>query len=127
VRLLELSNVIASAAWQPSCAGYGACWLENEIALGLTTSLSEICNVLKARMSGMGLKAAVRVFGFAKNTILNWERPLAELQETLFLYALMPELLQLVIEGDELYTKVEKNKPASESDRAAAKRATPER
>jgi len=75
----------------------------------------------------MGLKAAVRVFGFAKNTILNWERPLAELQETLFLYALMPELLQLVIEGDELYTKVEKNKPASESDRAVAKRATPER
>jgi len=54
---------------------------------GLTTSLSEISQVIKARMSGMGLKAAVRVFAFAKNTILNWERPLASLQESLFLYA----------------------------------------
>lgn len=41
---------------------------------GLTTPLSEITRVLKARMEGMGLNAATRVFGFAKNTILNWER-----------------------------------------------------
>ena len=83
---------------------------------GLKTALSEICNVIKARMEGMGLNASVRVFGFAKNTILNWERRLAALKEILFLYALMHDFLQLVIEGDELYTKIEKNKPASESE-----------
>jgi transposase-like protein len=40
----------------------------------LTTPLSEIIKVLKARMEGMGLNATTRVFGFAKNTILNGER-----------------------------------------------------
>ena len=83
---------------------------------GLTTPLSQIIQVLKARMEGMGLNAATRVFGFAKNTILNWERRLSSLQETLFLYSLVHEFLQLVIEGDELYTKVKQNKEASQSE-----------
>jgi hypothetical protein len=34
------------------------------------------------------------------------------LQETLFLYALVHEFIKLVIEGDELYTKVKKNEGA---------------
>jgi hypothetical protein len=55
---------------------------------GLTTPLSEIIKVLKARMEGIGLNAATRVFGFAKNTILNGERRLSSRQETLFLYSL---------------------------------------
>jgi len=83
---------------------------------GLSTPLSEVIKVLKARMEGMGLNAATRVFGFAKNTILDWERRLSALQETLFLYALVHEFLQLVIEGDELYTKVNRNTEASESE-----------
>lgn len=37
------------------------------------------------------------------------------MQETLFLYALMHEFIKLVIEGDELYTKIKKNEEASES------------
>jgi transposase-like protein len=40
----------------------------------LTTPLSEIIKVLKARMEGMVLTATTRVFGLAKNTILNGER-----------------------------------------------------
>lgn len=83
---------------------------------GLTTPLSEIIKVLKARTEGMGLNAAVRVFGFAKNTILNWERRLSSLEETLFLYALVHQFLQLIIEGDELYTKVNRNEKAAESE-----------
>jgi hypothetical protein len=39
-------------------------------------------------MEGIGLNAAARVFGYAKTTILNWEKKLSGLQETLFLYAL---------------------------------------
>ncbi len=67
-------------------------------------------------MEGIGLNAATRTFGFAKNTILNWERRLSELQETLFLYALVHQFLQLIIEGDELYTKVNRNQEPSESE-----------
>ena len=36
-------------------------------------------------MEGIGLNAATRVFGYAKTTILNWEKKLSGLQETLFL------------------------------------------
>jgi IS1 family transposase len=70
---------------------------------------------LKDRVEGKGLNAAARTSGYSKNTILNWERKLAALQETLFLYALAYEFIELVIEGDELYTKVKKNEGASES------------
>jgi hypothetical protein len=35
-------------------------------------------------MEGIGLNAAARVFGYAKTTILNWEKKLSGLQETLF-------------------------------------------
>lgn len=83
---------------------------------GLITPLSEIATVLKARMEGVGLNAATRIFGFAKNTILSWERRLSELQETLLLYALVHQFLQLIIEGDELYTKVNRNEEPSESE-----------
>jgi transposase-like protein/IS1 family transposase len=82
----------------------------------LATPLSEIIVVLKARMEGMGLNAAARTFGYSKNTIKNWEKKLASLQESLFIYALMNEFMQLVIEGDELYTKVKKNEEASASE-----------
>jgi hypothetical protein len=41
------------------------------VIAGLETPLSEIVKVLKARMEGIGLNAAARVFGYAKTTILN--------------------------------------------------------
>ena len=41
---------------------------------GLTTPLSEIIKVFKARMEGMGLNATARTFEISKNTILNWEK-----------------------------------------------------
>ena len=51
-----------------------------------------------------------------KKTIFNWEKKLSRLQERLFLYALVNEFVKLVIEGDELYTKVRKNEEASASE-----------
>ena len=74
---------------------------------GLVTPLSEIIRVLKDRLEGKGLNAAVRTWGYSKNTILNWEERLAALQEKLFLYALVHEFIKLVIEGDELYTIIQ--------------------
>ena len=85
------------------------------VIAGIETPLSEIVKVLNARMEGMGLNAAVRTFGYSKKTILNWEKKLSSLQKTLFLYGLVNEFVKLVIEGDELYTKVRKNEEASAS------------
>lgn len=100
------------------CQKCESCFSEtyNTPIAGLVTPLSEIIRVLKDRTEGMGLNAAVRASGYSKNTILNWEKRLAALQETLFLYALVHDFIKLVIEGDELYTKVKKNKEASESE-----------
>ena len=63
----------------------------------------------------MGLNAAARTFEKAKNTILAWERKFVDLQHVLFLYALVHEFLEVVIEGDEAYTKVQKNIPPEQS------------
>ncbi len=82
---------------------------------GLQTPVSVIWQVLKARTEGMGLNAAARTFEKAKNTILAWERKFVDLHRVLFLYALVHEFLELVIEGDEAYTKVQKNVPPDQS------------
>lgn len=82
---------------------------------GLKTPVSVIWQVVKARTEGMGLNAAARTFEKAKNTILAWERKFRDLPQVLFLYALVHEFLALVIEGDEAYTKVQKNVPPAQS------------
>src|SRR5215470_10780598 len=88
---------------------------KNTFLEGLKTPVSVIWEVLKARTEGMGLNAAARTFEKAKNTILAWERKLVDLQPVLFLYALVHEFLEVVIEGDEAYTKVQKNVPPDQS------------
>src|SRR3989441_10952056 len=82
---------------------------------GVKTPVSVIWQVLKARTEGMGLNAAARTFEKAKNTILAWERKFLALQQVLFLSALVHEFLEGVIEGDEAYTKVQKNVPPDQS------------
>jgi len=88
---------------------------KNTLLEGLKTPVSVIWQVLKARTEGMGLNAAARTFEKAKNTILAWERTFLDLHQVLFLYALVHEFLVLVIEGDEAYTKVQKNVPPEQS------------
>jgi len=82
---------------------------------GVKTPVSVIWQVIKARTEGMGLNAAARTFEKAKNTILAWERKFRALHQVLFLYALVHEFFALVIEGDEAYTKVQKNVPPEQS------------
>ncbi len=88
---------------------------KNTLLEGLKTPVSVIWQVVKARTEGMGLNAAARTFEKAKNTILAWERKFLDLHQVLFLYALVHEFLALVIEGDEAYTKVQKNVPPDQS------------
>ncbi|MCP5013759.1 MAG: IS1 family transposase [Ketobacter sp.] len=89
---------------------------KNTLLEDLKTPLSVIWQVLQARTDGLGLNATARTFGIAKNTVLDWERRCADLQPVLFLYSLTHQFLQVVIEGDEAYTKVEKNRPADQSE-----------
>src|SRR5215471_396808 len=88
---------------------------KNTLLEGLKTPVSVIWHVVKARTEGMGLNAAARTFEIAKNTILAWERKFVDLHQVLFLYALVHEFVELVIEGDEAYTKVQKNVPPDQS------------
>ena len=84
---------------------------KNTLLENLKTPLSVVWQVLQARTDGMGLNATVRTLGISKNTVLDWERRGADLQPVLFLYSLVHQFLQVIIEGDEAYTKVEKNVP----------------
>src|ERR687895_580436 len=88
---------------------------KHTLMAGLKTPLSVIWTVIKARTDGMGLNAATRTFEFAKNTILSWESKFSDLHRVLFLYTLVHEFLELVIEGDEAYTKVHHHVPPHES------------
>ena len=75
-----------------------------------------IIKVLKARSEGMGFNAVCRVFEISKNTLLAWERRLADLKGRLLIYVLLHTFLTQLIEGDEIYTKVGKNVPADTSE-----------
>ena len=88
---------------------------KNTFLQGIRTSVSTIWKVLKSRTEGMSLNAACRVFGIAKNTLLSWEQKFSDLYRTLFIYSMAHTFIQLLIEGDEFYTKVNKNVPAEES------------
>ena len=104
--------------WLWTCLKCGKCFSEtkNTLLEGLKKSISVIARVFKDRTyGGMGLNTTAENNGVSKNTILNWERRLASLKPTLFLYALMHEFLHQFIEGDELYTKVGSNVPQEES------------
>lgn len=54
--------------------------------------------------------------GYPMHSIIDWEWRLSELKPTLLLYGLLHQFLNLVIEGDELYTKVNCNRALSDSE-----------
>jgi len=99
----------------PACGRYFSQTYATPLA-GLRTPLSRIQLILDALTEGMGLNAVCRTFQVSKNTIAIWTTRLAGLKETLMLYALSHRFLQQVIEGDEVYTKVNANVPALESE-----------
>lgn len=83
---------------------------------GLRKPLSLISLVLNALNDGMSINATCRTFVTTKKSIKRWLERLGGLKETLLLYSLCHQFLQQIVEGDELYTKVDKNKPAAESE-----------
>ncbi len=87
----------------------------NTFLHGIRTSISTICKVLISRTEGLSFNATCRVFDISKNTLLLWERRFSDLYHTLFIYSMMHKFIQLNIEGDEFYTKVDKNVPADQS------------
>lgn len=89
---------------------------KNTPLAGLRRPLSFIVMVLEAINEGMGINAACRTFHVGKNSIKRWLKRLADLKETLLLYALCHQFLEQQIEGDELYTKIHHNKPPAESE-----------
>ena len=72
--------------------------------------------ILNALSEGLGINAATRTFSVGKNSIYRWQERLSSLQQTLMLYSLCKQFIQLVMEGDELYTKIGENVPPSESE-----------
>lgn len=88
---------------------------KNTFLQNIRTPISEIWKVLKSRTEGTSLNATCRVFDIAKNTLLDWERKFSSLHHTLLIYSMTHTFIQLVIEGDEFYTKVAKNVPADQS------------
>ena len=76
--------------------------------------ISLIVKVFQARSEGVGFNAACRIFEIARNTLLAWEQKFANLKEILMLYVVVHIFLKGIIEGDELYTKINKNVPVEE-------------
>ena len=98
-----------------ACQGYFS-ETKNTPLAGLRTPLSRIIMVLDALNDGMGINATVRTFKVAKNTLYAWLARIADLKEVLLLYSLCHQFLCQLIEGDELYTKVNANQPADQSE-----------
>jgi transposase-like protein len=60
---------------------------------GLTTPLSRIIRILKARSEGMSLNATARAHNVSKKSVIDWERRLGGLKPTLMLYALLHQFI----------------------------------
>ena len=81
---------------------------------GINKPISLIVQALNLRSEGLGFNATCRVLKIATDTLLSWENKFANLKDTLMVYALMHTFLVQLIEGDELYTKIEKNVPVED-------------
>ncbi len=84
---------------------------KNTFLEGLRKPICLIVSVFEARNEGTGFNATCRIFKISKNTLLNWEQRFSKLKDVLLTFALAHTFLKLMIEGDELYTKVGKNVP----------------
>jgi len=99
----------------PDCGAYFS-ETKNTPLAGLRRPLSFIIRVLDALNDGMGINAVCRTFHTGKNSVYRWLDRLTSVKPTLLLYALCCQFMQQIIEGDELYTKVNQNKPPCESE-----------
>ena len=100
------------------CRDCGSCFSEtqNTFMYNVKTPISKIALILNARTEGMSFNAACRTHQISPHTLLDWENKFGGVRDTLLLYSLTHTFVEMVIEGDELYTKVNKNVPPSESE-----------
>ena len=73
---------------------------------GLTTPLSQIIEILKARSEGMSLNATARTFSVSKKSVIAWDRRLAKLNPTLRLYSILHDFIHQEIEGSVLHSSM---------------------
>lgn len=86
------------------------------VIFNLKTPVSRIALMLDALNEGMGINAACRVFHVGKNAIRRGLKRFSPVQRALRLYSLCHDFLNQVVEGDELYTKIQKNVVPHESE-----------
>jgi transposase-like protein len=82
----------------------------------IKTSISKIALVLNSRTEGMSFNSTCRTHHISTHTLQDWENKFGCIKDALLLYSLTHTFVELFIEGDELYTKVNKNVPPSESE-----------
>jgi hypothetical protein len=73
-------------------------------------SVEQVERVLKMRFEGLGVRAAGRVETLSPATVILWEKRLTSKAKEWSPPA--PTGCDITIEGDEVYTKVEKNYPS---------------
>ncbi len=71
--------------------------------------------VLKSITDGMSFNACCRTYGISSNTLYDWIEKTAPIKKSLFLFSLCHQYIKMLMEGDELYTKIAKNVPQEES------------
>jgi transposase-like protein len=100
------------------CMDCGECFSEtkNTFLFNMKTPVSKIAMVLNARVEGMSFNAACRTYSIGTHTLQDWEKKFGSLKSTLMVYSLTHTFLDLVIEGDELYTKIHHNTEPHESE-----------
>ena len=89
---------------------------KNTFLFNLKTPISKIAMVLNSRSEGMSFNSACRTFNIGPHTLQGWEMKFGNLKDTLMIYSLTHTFLELVIEGDELYTKIHHNTEPHESE-----------
>jgi len=90
------------------CELCGACFSETQktFMFNVKTPISKIALILNTRTEGMSFNATCRTHHISTHTLRDWESKFSGIKEALLLYSLTHTFLEMIIEGDELYTKV---------------------
>ena len=88
----------------------------NTFMFNITTPISKIALVLNARTEEMSFNATCRVHAISTHTLQSWEIRFGDLKDILMAYTLSHTFIEMIVEGDELYTKVNKNVPQADSE-----------
>jgi len=88
----------------------------NTFMFNIKSSVSKIALVLNSRTEGMSFNATCRVHAISTHTLQSWEARFGDLKDILMAYTLSHTFIEMIVEGDELYTKINKNVPQEDSE-----------